>query len=150
LSNERRESTRRGFGPRSRGRELALKYLYAADVAGLKTVEDFDTFIVSQEERGAAIPFARTLVAGVLEHREEIDAVLGKLASNWSLDRMAVVDRNILRLGSYEILFDDEIPEKATINEAVELAKRFSTAQSGAFVNGILDQLRRREVRGDS
>ena len=68
---------------------------------------------------------------------------MGALAQNWSLERMAVVDRNILRLGCYELLFVDDIPERATINEAVELAKRFSTAQSGAFVNGILDRVQK-------
>ena len=132
---------KRGFGPRSRARELTLKYLYAVDVAGRETVEDFDNFIVTQEERGAALPFARDLVRGTLDHLNEIDDLLRRLADNWSLGRMAVVDRNILRLGCYELLYVEDIPEKATINEAVELAKRYSTAQSGAFVNGILDKV---------
>jgi N utilization substance protein B len=138
----------RVHGTRTKGRELALKYLYGSDVQGKGSVKDFDAFAVQQEARGLAVTFARELVAGVLASKSEIDAVLTGLATNWSLGRMGVVDRNILRLGCYEILHAPEIPVRVAINEAVELAKKFGTAQSGAFVNGILDRIRRPE--GDS
>jgi len=86
--------------------------------------------------------FARSLVAGVRQHREDIDAQIAQAAENWSLSRMAVTDRNVLRLGVYELLYTNT-PDRVAIDEAVELAKRFGTAQSGPFVNGILDQLMR-------
>lgn len=84
--------------------------------------------------------FTRILVKGVRDNREELDARLSGIADNWSLDRMAATDRNVLRLGAYEILFTDT-PDRVCINEAVELAKRFGSAQSSQFVNGILDRL---------
>ncbi len=86
------------------------------------------------------VEFARGLVAGVRRNRPELDALIEKTAENWSLNRMAVTDRNVLRMGAYEILLS-ETPDPVAINEAVELAKRYGTAQSGPFVNGILDRL---------
>lgn len=83
--------------------------------------------------------FARSLIAGVRRNRGEIDALLAQIADNWKLERMAVTDRNVLRLGGYEVLFTDT-PGKVAIDEAVELAKRFGSAQSALFVNGILDK----------
>jgi N utilization substance protein B len=85
--------------------------------------------------------FTGGLVAGVKKHRPEIDKLLSRVAENWRLDRMAAIDRNILRLGAYEILHRPEVPPKVAINEALELAKRYSTAQSSRFVNGILDKV---------
>ena len=90
-----------------------------------------------------AISFATSLVDGVREHRREIDDLIREAARNWELERMAAVDRNALRLGCYELLHGDDIPMKVAINEAIELAKRFSTEASGAFVNGILDRIRK-------
>ena len=84
--------------------------------------------------------FARELVAGVRQHREEVDALLEQTAANWSLKRMAATDRNVLRLGAYELLHCDT-PGRVAIDEAVELAKRFGSAQSAPFVNGILDKV---------
>jgi N utilization substance protein B len=85
------------------------------------------------------IAFARSLVSGVRRNREELDALLSRTADNWSVERMAATDRNVLRLGAYEILYA-ETPDPVAINEAVELAKRFGSAQSAQFVNGILDR----------
>ena len=85
------------------------------------------------------IAFARSLLQGVLRNREELDQALAACAENWSLDRMAVTDRNVLRLGAYEILYTD-VPRPAAINEAVELARRFGSRHSSQFVNGILDR----------
>lgn len=85
--------------------------------------------------------FASKLVQGVQEHLEEIDQLLMKMARNWRVDRMTTVDRNILRLAIYELLFCPEVPVKVSINEAIELGKRFGSAESPAFINGILDKI---------
>ncbi len=86
--------------------------------------------------------FATKLVTGTSENLSSIDALLRKHADNWDLNRMAAVDRNILRFATYELLFLDEIPPKVTINEAIEIAKKYSTQDSGRFVNGILDRIK--------
>jgi N utilization substance protein B len=87
--------------------------------------------------------FALRLLDETIEHCRDLDDIIVKVAENWDLDRMAVIDRNILRLGAAEILYMDDVPEKATINEAIEIAKKFSTENSGRFVNGILDKVAR-------
>ena len=92
--------------------------------------------------------FARELFEGCLERRDELDEKIAGVAENWGIHRMAVVDRNILRLGTYELMALPDIPPKVSINEAIDLAKKYSTADSGAFVNGILDKLRT-ELRPD-
>lgn len=91
--------------------------------------------------------FADPLIRGVLEHRDKIDAEIQKHAKNWSLHRMAAVDRNVLRLATFEMLFREDIPPIVSINEAVDIAKKFSTHDSGKFVNGILDQVRKELMR---
>jgi transcription antitermination protein NusB len=95
-------------------------------------------------EEAAARAFADPLIRGTLEHLTEIDALIKKYTKNWDIKRMAVVDRNILRLAIFEMLYRDDIPPVVSINEAVDIAKRFSTEESGRFVNGILDK-----VKGD-
>ena len=92
--------------------------------------------------------FTEGLIAGVKEHQAQIDAMISEVAENWRLDRMAAIDRNILRLGAYEMLFCPEVPAKVAINEALELAKRYSTAQSSRFVNGILDRVLQSQAAG--
>lgn len=91
--------------------------------------------------------FAEPLIQGTLEHRSDVDAIIRKYAQNWDLRRMAVVDRNILRLAIYEMRYRDDIPPVVTINEAVDIAKKFSTDDSGKFVNGILDRVRADTMR---
>jgi N utilization substance protein B len=86
--------------------------------------------------------FSSQLVQGVAENLEKIDKKISEYATNWRLERMAYVDRNILRLGSYELLFREDIPPKVSINEAVELAKKFSSQEASKFVNGILDKIK--------
>ena len=88
------------------------------------------------------LQFATKLVEGTLERRDEIDARLQSVTRNWDLRRMAIVDRNILRMAVYELMWCDDVPHKVAINEAIELGKKFSTANSGGFVNGILDRIR--------
>jgi transcription antitermination protein NusB len=98
-------------------------------------------------EEAAVELFAEPLICGVLEHRDKLDTEIQKHAKNWSLQRMAAVDRNVLRLATYEMLFREDIPPIVSINEAVDIAKKFSTHDSGKFVNGILDQVRKELMR---
>jgi transcription antitermination protein NusB len=94
--------------------------------------------------------FTQALIDGVHEHQTRIDTMISEVAENWRLDRMAAIDRNILRLGAYEMLFRPEVPAKVAINEALELAKRYSTAQSSRFVNGILDRMLQSQIQQPS
>ena len=89
-----------------------------------------------------AIAFAQRLVEGTLEHQDEIDRRLQAVARNWDLKRMAIVDRNVMRVAAYELIWCDDVPPKVAINEAIEIGKKFSTANSGGFVNGLLDRIR--------
>ncbi|QDU29377.1 hypothetical protein ETAA8_44860 [Anatilimnocola aggregata] len=125
---------------RSRAREVVLQVLFEDDLnPDRKTIQadDFMRNRLNQDQE--LLDFARRLVAGVRKNRIELDDLLKQTADNWSLERMAVIDRNILRLGAYEMLHSDT-PERVAINEAVELAKRFGAKQSFHFVNGILDR----------
>ena len=131
-------------GTRRSGRAYALQLLYArdgdpaTDVArsAASWAEAFDL-----ELDPAAQTFARDLVAAAAEHGSQIDALIGAASKNWRIDRMSRVDRNILRLGACELVAFRDVPVKVVINEAVELAKRFGTAESSAFVNGVLDRI---------
>ena len=125
---------------RSRAREVAFQVLYQDDLNPRNNPAVGDQFIGERLRFGDLAQFARELVAGVRRHREEVDARIEAIAANWSLKRMAATDRNVLRLGAYEILFSDT-PDRVAIDEALELAKRFGSAQSAQFVNGILDKV---------
>jgi transcription antitermination protein NusB len=127
---------------RSRGREVALQVLYQIEQNPGAPIREIGYFIKRRllEDRKAC-DFTEGLIAGVKEHQAQIDVMISQVAENWRLDRMAAIDRNILRLGVYEMLFCPEIPAKVAINESIELAKRYSTAQSSRFVNGILDRV---------
>jgi transcription antitermination protein NusB len=129
---------------RSRGREVALQLLYQYDVnprtrMGRPAVERF----VHDRLKDAAVePFTLSLYDGVLAHAVEIDKKLGEAAANWRLPRMAAVDRNVLRIGAFELLFTPATPATVVIDEAIELARRFGAIDSSGFVNGVLDRLR--------
>jgi transcription antitermination protein NusB len=125
---------------RSRGREVALQVLYQDDLNPRHNPDDDQQFLRNRLSAPELIEFSAGLVAGVRRHREELDQVLAETADHWSLERMAATDRNVLRLGAFEILYSDT-PRNVAINEAVELAKRFGSRQSAQFVNGILDRL---------
>ena len=125
---------------RSRAREVAFQVLYQDDLNPRNNPAEADALIVRRLRKDDLIEFARELVSGVRRNRPDMDVLLEQVAENWSLKRMAATDRNILRLGAYEILHTDT-PEKVSIDEAVELAKRFGSDQSAQFVNGILDKL---------
>ena len=126
---------------RSRAREVVLQILYEDDLNPSRNMAASDQFLsrrLNQDE--ALIEFARSLLSGVRRNRTELDELLAARADNWSLNRMAVTDRNVLRLGAFEILYA-ETPGRVAINEAVELAKRYGARQSSQFVNGVLDRL---------
>ena len=125
---------------RSQSREVAFQVLYQDDLNPRNNPAEGDRFIERRLRADDMIAFARELVAGVRKHRAEIDARLEEIAANWTLKRMAATDRNVLRLGAYELLHSDTPPHVA-IDESVELAKRFGSAQSPQFVNGILDKV---------
>jgi transcription antitermination protein NusB len=125
---------------RSKAREVVLQILYQDDMnPGVEPI-DHGRFLRSRlREDEELLAFAGSLIDGVRRNRTELDVLLTKTADNWSLERMAATDRNLLRLGAYEILYT-QTPGAVAINEAVELAKRFGTAHSAQFVNGILDK----------
>jgi transcription antitermination protein NusB len=127
---------------RSRGRELALQVLYQLDLCGAELFDERAAYEGSEERDRESRAFAAELVAGVRAHWTELDTSIRAVAQNWDIARMAVIDRNVLRLGTYELLHCKDIPPKVAINEAIELGKRFSTANSGAFINGILDKIK--------
>jgi N utilization substance protein B len=125
---------------RSRSREVALQVLYQDDLNPQHNPADDETFVRNRLYAAELVEFANSLIAGVRRNRQELDQVLSQTADHWSLGRMAATDRNVLRLGAFEILHSDT-PDRVAINEAVELAKRFGSKQSAQFVNGILDRL---------
>jgi transcription antitermination protein NusB len=127
---------------RSRGREVALQVLYQVEQNAGVPLAEVRLFIQRRLLNDRKLcEFTEGLISGVKEHQVQIDALISEAAENWRLDRMAAIDRNILRLGAYEMMFCREIPARVAINEALELAKRYSTAQSSRFVNGILDRV---------
>ena len=126
---------------RTTARECALQLLYQWDLTKAPPTEIAEAFWANRPEDEGIRAFTTQLLAGAVQQVNVIDATLQKYAENWALSRMAVVDRNILRLGTYELLFLDDIPSKVTINEAVELAKRFGDVDSSKFINGILDKI---------
>ena len=129
---------------RSQGREAALKALYQLDLSetldGSEEAPIRDDDVTIEEARA----FCERLVAGVRGVRADLDATIQEIASNWTLARMAVIDRNILRIGAYELLHCPDVPPAVAINESILLAQKYSSKESGGFVNGILDTLRTR------
>jgi N utilization substance protein B len=129
-------------GKRRKARELALQFLYQLDLRGesdpASSAEEFwSRHPVDIEVRD----FADVLVRGTMLHRGKIDELITQYAEHWDLERMAVVDRNILRAGIFELLWTTDVPPKVAINEAIEVAKKFGTQESSRFINGILDRI---------
>jgi transcription antitermination protein NusB len=121
-------------------RRIAVAILYQADLTGRSPLEVLDERR-SLGEAGAVSGFAEDLVRGVTENRQELDAVIGEHAEGWTVARMASVDRTLLRVASYEILFREDVPAAVAIDEAVDAAKELSTEDSGRFVNGVLGKI---------
>jgi len=128
-------------GSRRRGRELALQILYAMDVNPLGQQPSPEQLLEEERVDFDALDFAQELVRGVAENRDLIDRTINEKSKNWAIPRMAKVDLNILRMATYELLLRSEIPKNVTINEAIEVSKKFGTADSSAFINGILDEI---------
>ena len=129
------------MGMRREGRELALQTLYALDVNPMETRESLRMMRENSRVAASVRDFAEELVTGVMAHREQLDARIGEQSTNWSIGRMTRVDLNILRLATYELLFRIDIPRSVTLNEAIEVAKKFGSEESPAFINGILDEI---------
>jgi transcription antitermination factor NusB len=129
-----------------KARQIVVKALYEMEMGDLSG-DDVRQRVESKCRPAEMRQFARRLVDATLEHLQLIDDTIIKVAENWDIERMAVIDRNLLRMGTAEIVFLDDVPDKVTINEAIEIAKRFSTENSGRFVNGILDKVAR--IKGD-
>lgn len=146
------------MGMRRLARERALQYLFQHDLNPAEKLEDsLNCFWESQSapvgdaenanagpsaQEAAVRGFSDALIRGVLEHESDIDAEIARHAVNWTVKRMATVDRNVLRLAVYELRYRKDIPPIVTINEAVDIAKKYSTQDSGRFVNGILDKIK--------
>ena len=128
------------MGSRHQARERALQILFQYDIHGKPGIwlDEFWKPLQSDEDTKT---FAEQIVAGVLQRKAEIDAVLAKYATNWKISRMPIVDRNILRAGLYEFFWMDDVPAKVTLDEAVELAKSFGDEEASKFINGVLDKV---------
>jgi N utilization substance protein B len=131
------------MGLRRDGREAAVQFLFASELHGgqPQSPEERAAFWALHSAKRGAREYAEQLVRGVQDHQEEIDQRIAAIAENYRLERIANVDRNILRLAVYEILFTPDVPPPVVINEAIEIAKKFSAGESKSFVNGILDKI---------
>jgi N utilization substance protein B len=135
------------LGKRRKSREFALQVLYQLDITrqdAIKTIAQFRDHFSQREGRDG---FAERIALGVLEHGQEIDRLIEQYSENWRLDRMSMIDRNILRMATFELLYCEDIPPKVTLNEAIELGKRYGSEDSGSFINGILDRIQNEVVR---
>jgi N utilization substance protein B len=133
---------------RRRAREFAVQFLYGFEVNPGDMEEQLSDFWRASRLSEEAKEFANSLVRGTLDHKDQIDKMIADQAINWDIARIAPVDRNVLRLAMYELAFRDDIPPIVSINEAVDIAKKFGTPESGKFVNGILDQVRAKLTEG--
>lgn len=130
------------MGARRESREAAVQFLYQRDLNAGANAQTVDEFWELRPAPRKVREFGMAIASGVLANQAEIDERIRKVASNYDLHRIAAVDRNILRVGIYEMLFCPEVPPVVSINEAIEIAKRFGSEDSGRFVNGILDRIR--------
>ncbi|MCK4655636.1 MAG: transcription antitermination factor NusB [candidate division Zixibacteria bacterium] len=131
---------------RTRAREIVLKCLYAYETLDKEAKTVFDDTCAKTSQDVRSTEFASNLYFGVIERLEEIDKQIASNAENWNIDRFAVVDKNIMRMAVCELFYFPDIPAKVSINEAIELAKKYSTVDSSSFVNGILDAIYRKNV----
>jgi len=131
------------MGHRRAGRECALQMLYARDIGGISEDEILHAYRVIDEFSPIVREFAEQLFNGVTTRMDELDKLIQSHAQNWRIGRMAAIDRNVLRLAAFELISGGKSPDSAIINEAIELARKFSTQDSAQFVNGILDSIRK-------
>lgn len=130
------------MGNRRKSRELAMQALFYIDMSQNDSNDLLERFCVNFNPSKKARPFFLKLVNGVVQEKSEIDSIIEKFSDNWKISRMSCVDRNIMRIAVYELLYCQDIPPKVSINEAIEIGKKFGTEESGAFINGILDSIR--------
>lgn len=135
---------------RSKAREIALCVLYEIEVSKKSFNEVLNHYYDSFPSKIGTKPFATQILKGVTENIKDLDTIIKKYVKNWEIGRMAIIDRNVLRLATYELLKANDIPPKVSINEAVELAKRFGDVDSPRFVNGILDKIFKLESQKNS
>jgi N utilization substance protein B len=130
---------------RTKAREVALHILYQVEIVKKTVDELFPNYIENNPQCEEVCEFAKVLSLGVEKNALYIDSLIKKYVKNWEIDRMAVIDRNVLRLATFELLFVADVPPKVSINEAIELAKRFGDVDSPRFVNGVLDKIYKTE-----
>ena len=128
------------MGIRRKSREIALQALYHADLCGLGS-PDMTTLCSNFKIAKKAMPYATELVEGITAHVSQIDSTIKKYSQNWRVDRMSIIDRNLIRIAAFELLFSKDVPPTVVINEAIEIAKKFGNDESPSFINGILDAL---------
>jgi N utilization substance protein B len=138
-----------GKGTRRKGRELALQALYQIEMTGDASAAAVDSFLRHFEGNPGAKEFARRLVSGAVSQRLAIDRLLDQCTENWKLGRLAKVDLVILRMATYELLFCPDIPSAVSLDEAIEIGKRFGSAESAPFINGVLDHIAQGVVKSD-
>ena len=132
------------MGARRKARELALQMLFQHDMSGNKPDMIISTFEELEKSKANTREFAEKIFKGTVEHLASIDEMITAQADNWRLSRMAVVDRNIIRMSVYEFLHENDTPKLVIIDEAIEIAKKFGTQKSSQFINGILDGILKR------
>ena len=132
---------------RRKSRELALQALYQSEITKEDTIHILPQLLDEFSPNEGKDEFTERIVIGVREHRHEIDRLIEQCSENWRLDRMPIIDRSILRMAIYELLYCEEIPPKVTLNEAIDLGKRYGAEDSGSFINGILDRIQNEVVR---
>lgn len=130
-------------GNRRKGRELALQALYQIAITGDASAGAVDLFLQHFEGSPQAKEFARRLVSGVVSQRTDLDQIIAQCTENWKMPRLAKVDLEIIRIAAYELLFCPDIPANVSLDEAIEIAKRFGSAESATFINGVLDHVAR-------
>jgi len=134
------------MGVRRDAREAAVQYLYQREMQGDQSDQALEEFYEMRGLSPSGKRFCDELLQGWMQHREEIDEVIAKNARNFEFNRLSAVDRNVLRIACHEILFRSDIPAPVAINEAIEIAKKYSTEDSGKFVNGVLDNIRKQKL----
>ena len=135
------------MGRRRKSREFALQVLYQLNITKQDASKALTQFQENFLPNGEADDFLKRLVLGVTEHYAELDRLIERYSENWRLDRINMIERNLLRMALFELLYCEEIPPKVTINEAIDLGKRYGSEESGSFINGLLDRIQNEVVR---
>jgi N utilization substance protein B len=134
------------MGVRRKSRELVLQALFQSEFLDKPALAQLELLVENFQVNRKALPYAKEILTGISSEIAQIDKTINKHAENWRLERMSAVDRNILRIAANELLFRDDVPPTVSINEAIEITKKFSTSESAAFINGILDAIRQSKI----